>query len=82
MSIRWTKDLPTEPGWYWLAFEGDKVEYLEPMRVDYNQKKVLCLLEEDYDGNREYGPLSSPYHGQWWFRIEIPVPPNIDEFSS
>jgi len=63
--MKWTTDLPTEVGWYWIDYDGDWVEIAE----FYKKKRRIYMspdgdtvkwLKRHYPDIRFAGPLRPP----------------------
>lgn len=62
--MKWTKELPTEEGWYWL-YENNRLycDYLELHPFDdgrYNIIGLHCDYEYDWVKCYFYGPIEPP----------------------
>lgn len=74
---RWTKEPPTEPGWYWLSGFGDYVAD-EPPKAG-----VICvtkcgddLVYEDGDGYCiNFDDFVHTWTGHWWCRVTSVIQP-------
>ena len=68
MSLQWTKDRPTESGWYWLRgarYKGDMKEvYIARLKVQPGgwiwESECDSYSSEDAWTWWRYGPLTSP----------------------
>jgi len=63
--MQWTKKIPTEPGFYWQAYEDGT--YPSAVRVAKDLRLGLCVRDGEYsdliteaDGYLWFGPLTPP----------------------
>ena len=60
---KWTKEPPTEPGWYWWRSDTDKPKILEVLWLG-EQGKSLGLYVRG--GSRNLYSLGDWDGGEWW----------------
>jgi len=56
--MKWTKEKPTVPGWYWMFRKGDTIS-----RIEYVRKYggMMCILNwEITDKAKWAGPIPEP----------------------
>ncbi len=52
--MKWTKEKPTESGWYWYKNEGFKLSYPTIVQVTYYGKNLAIDWESTYNGHYDY----------------------------
>lgn len=65
IKMKWTKDIPTETGWYWFVEEGfeDYFTCLQIIEVFKVGKNFSCTLDSWYDNYNNFlwaGPILIP----------------------
>ena len=61
--MKWTKEPPTEPGWYWCKDALDT----EIVNIDYFQSTGLCVFIK-----RDYEAYALPRDAEWAGPIPMP----------
>ncbi len=62
--MKWTKEKPTEPGWYW---------YREPGPDMHNDAAIVCLWEGSFRSiGIDFGKLPSDMLGEFYGPIKYP----------
>lgn len=74
--MKWTHDVPSEPGIYWYSWEGRPVVAVHVVRRDDGK----LYDEEDHDcGDKGNSPAPLDRwefaERRWWMRAEVPAPP-------
>ncbi|MGR6036092.1 MAG: hypothetical protein ACU4EQ_12735 [Candidatus Nitrosoglobus sp.] len=80
--MKWTKEKPTEPGWYWWRY--DTGESLSIVRIyskdeDEDNPVSIAYFSEDGESAAYDGMLQSSYlseiHGYWAGPLNVPEEP-------
>lgn len=65
--MKYTKEIPTKPGWYWIkiiGYRGATQSSMGKIDIVYSQPRVMflhCSISEPCDGRFEYaGPIPEP----------------------
>jgi hypothetical protein len=68
-QVQWTKEAPTEVGWYWLKTSWPKDARIECVEI-YRKSTILSV---------RYGwPLyAAIYIDAWWAKADVPEPPQV-----
>lgn len=74
MKVNWTKELPTEAGFYWLHGEGDYDLMLVKVYKTFDTWYFVEFGESPCEPNDILEYIKD--YGCWWYPAELPDPPD------
>lgn len=69
LTPKWTRDVPTAPGVYWLRLPGRGIEAVDVFKVDYARRPQMYFYKFGEDGSRS---CDSQAGGEWCGPLPVP----------